>query len=339
MDYENVTNKNVFEMFVKTKHKISQYDKISVSISGGSDSDILLDLITKCDPDGKVNYVYFFTGLEYPQTIEHLDFLEQKYNVKIIRLKPKYPIPYSVKHFGVPFISKDVSGKITILQNSNFKFEDKAFEELSQEYPNSISALRWWCNEDKSGTPYCISSQNYLKEFMTLNPPKFYISKNCCQYTKKMTVHQYNEDNGIELDISGVRKAEGGVRAIAYKSCFTEMPDGQADKYRPLFYMTNEDKKYYEEHFGITHSKLYTEWGLTRTGCVGCPFGTAKLKEHLDMLKEKEPKLYKACYGVFGDAYDYFFKYKEFVRGKLEDEKRCEEIRKQRKKLRKRIDK
>ena len=41
MDYENVTNKNVFEMFVKTKQKISQYNKISVSISGGSDSDIL----------------------------------------------------------------------------------------------------------------------------------------------------------------------------------------------------------------------------------------------------------------------------------------------------------
>lgn len=338
MDYENVTNKNVFEMFVKTEHKISQYDKISVSISGGSDSDVLLDLVWRCDPDKKCKYVFFFTGLEYPQTLRHLDYLENRYNIKIERLKSKYPIPYSVKHYGVPFISKDIAGRIAILQNNNFQFEDKPFSELLEKYPNAKSALAWWCNQNKGTSAYCISQQNFLKEFMIENPPSFPISQNCCKYSKKLTIHEYDKQNEIELDISGVRKSEGGVRAIAYESCFSEYPKGEADKYRPLFFMTDSDKKYYEKEFNIVHSELYTEWGMKRTGCVGCPFGTHNLKENLEMIKEREPKLYKACYGVFGEAYEYFFKYKEFSKRKLEEEKKYKEIRNQRKRNRKRID-
>ena len=38
------------------------------SISGGSDSDIVLDLIHKVDEDGKVKYFWIDTGLEYSAT-------------------------------------------------------------------------------------------------------------------------------------------------------------------------------------------------------------------------------------------------------------------------------
>ena len=51
------------------------------SISGGSDSDIVLDLIHKVDEDGKVKYFWIDTGLEYSATKEHLDYLEQKLSV------------------------------------------------------------------------------------------------------------------------------------------------------------------------------------------------------------------------------------------------------------------
>lgn len=44
------------------------YDAVC-SISGGSDSDIVLDLIHKVDEDGKVKYFWIDTGLEYTATM------------------------------------------------------------------------------------------------------------------------------------------------------------------------------------------------------------------------------------------------------------------------------
>ena len=64
------------------------YDPVC-SISGGSDSDIVLDLIHKVDEDGRVKYFWIDTGLEYSATKEHLDYLEQKYGITIERVKPE----------------------------------------------------------------------------------------------------------------------------------------------------------------------------------------------------------------------------------------------------------
>lgn len=80
------------------------YDPVC-SISGGSDSDIVLDLIHKVDEDGKVKYFWIDTGLEYSATKEHLDYLEQKYGITIERVKPDKPIPNCVKQYGIPFLS------------------------------------------------------------------------------------------------------------------------------------------------------------------------------------------------------------------------------------------
>ena len=81
------------------------YDPVC-SISGGSDSDIVLDLIHKVDEDGRVKYFWIDTGLEYSATKEHLDYLEQKYGITIERVKPDKPIPNCVKQYGIPFLSK-----------------------------------------------------------------------------------------------------------------------------------------------------------------------------------------------------------------------------------------
>ena len=51
-----------------------KYQKICCSISGGSDSDVMLDIIWRCDKDNKVEYVWFDTGLEYQATKKHLKY-------------------------------------------------------------------------------------------------------------------------------------------------------------------------------------------------------------------------------------------------------------------------
>ena len=67
----------------------------------------------------------------------------------------------------------------------------------------------------------------------------------------------------------------------------------------------------YEECFGITHSDCYSVWGMTRTGCAGCPFGS-RFEEELDTIATYEPKLHKAITNIFKDSYEYTRKYREF---------------------------
>lgn len=284
---------------------------ISVSISGGADSDVVLDMLTKLDVDKKLKYVFFDTGLEYQATKDHLQYLENKYGVEIIREKAVKPIPLSCRQHGQPFMSKQVSEFIQRLQKHNFLWEDKPFEQLLEEYPKCKAALRWWCNNWGERSKFNISNNKWLKEFMVSNPPGFYISNKCCHYAKKAVVKNFMKNNKANLNIYGVRKAEGGARSTAYKNCFTNN-DGEADEYRPIFWYKEEDKKAYEKTFNITHSKCYTEYGLERTGCAGCPFGR-DFENELEVIEKHEPKLYGAVNKIFKDSYEYTRKYREFA--------------------------
>ena len=57
----------------------------------------------------------------------------------------------------------------------------------------------------------------------------------------------------------------------------------------------------------------YTEYGLKRTGCCGCPFGR-DFEFELEVLEQYEPNLYKAVCNVFKDSYEYTRKYREFCK-------------------------
>lgn len=292
-----------------------KYNSILCSISGGSDSDEMLDIVWRCDKDDKVTYIWFDTGLEYQATKDHLKYLEQKYNIKISSRRAIKSIPVSCKQYGQPFISKLVSEFISRLQQHNFEWEDKPFDELYKEYPKCKSALEWWCNKKQSDN-FNIRKNVFLKEFMIKYPPKFKISNKCCKYAKKDVVHKLIEeyldyDLNI-LNITGVRKAEGGARATAYKSCFNETVNG-CDNYRPLFWYKNSDKDCYDTAYAIEHSSCYTEYGLKRTGCAGCPFGR-DFEYELEVIEKYEPKLYKAVNNIFGNSYEYTRKYKQFCK-------------------------
>lgn len=199
------------------------------SISGGSDSDIVLDLIHKVDEDGKVKYFWIDTGLEYSATKEHLDYLEQKYGIIIERVKPDKPIPTCVKQYGVPFLSKYVSEQMMRLQSHGFQWEDEPLEVLLQRYPRCKTALQWWCGErysDEDGVQkisrFSIYRNRFLKEFIMQNPPDFPISNKCCEYAKKKPAKRIVKEHDADLDITGIRQAEGGIRSAAFKTCFSE---------------------------------------------------------------------------------------------------------------------
>ncbi len=73
------------------------YENIFCSISGGADSDIMIDICYRCDTENKCRYVYFDTGLEYEATKKHISYLEQKYGISIEREHAIIPIPGCVK--------------------------------------------------------------------------------------------------------------------------------------------------------------------------------------------------------------------------------------------------
>lgn len=306
----DIKNEAVGKAFLTTFHKLNmgEYKKVLCSISGGSDSDIIIDMVSSCDNNNIVDYVFFDTGLEYEATKEHIKYLEEKYNISIQVCKPKIPIPLSCKKYGQPFLSKHVSEMISRLQRHEFKWEDKSFNELYKEYPKCKSALEWWCNE-KPSPAHNIKQNKFLKEFILQNPPSFKISQQCCKYAKKDLLHDKIKE-GYDLEISGVRKSEGGVRASAYKSCFDIKEN--YDRFRPIFWYSDDDKLYHRKLFNIHNSRCYSQYGLKRTGCCGCPFGR-NFEDEIEIINKYEPKFYKAVNTIFKQTYEYTRQYREYI--------------------------
>lgn len=293
----------------RTDREIASHDNIACSISGGADSDIMLDIVSRLDTEKKVHYVFFDTGIEMRATLKHLDYLEDRYGITIEHIRHDTPIPIAVKEYGYPFLSKQISIYIERLQRHNFNWVDEPFDVLYKKYPKCKIALSWWCNNFYEGSRYNISYTPYLKEFMMLNPPKIKISPKCCDYGKKKPAEQFRKENEIDITLIGIRKAEGGARTVAYKSCMSDGVHGL--QHFPLFWFKDEDKKAYEKACDIVHSDAYTVYGCKRTGCAGCPFGSG-FEDELKMLEKYEPQLYKAVCNIFGPAYEYTRAYRAF---------------------------
>lgn len=337
LNIDNFPNVETINAWGKCERHFIDHHKILVSISGGSDSDIMLDFLVKVRNENRYNYwgeiyfVFFDTGIESKATKEHLDYLEKRYNIKIDRVKPKCPVPLGCKLYGLPFISKLVSQMIERLQTHNFDFRNdgnKPFEELVKKYKNMKGALTWWCNkypaQKGKKSHFNIDNNKFLKEFMIENPPTFKISDKCCYGAKKNPSKDYEVEKYIDLKCLGLRKAEGGIRSSSIKSCFddnltfdTERKSEPKpyDVYRPIWWFTDKDKKSYEEFFNIKHSKCYTEYGFKRTGCMGCPFNSG-WQDDLEKIKENEPMLYRAVNNIFGKSYEYVLKYRDYKKQK-----------------------
>lgn len=286
----------------KMSHYLGNHKSICVSVSGGSDSDIIVHMIATYFRNflGKIHFVFVNTGLEYRATLLHLDYLEKRYEIKIDRVKG-VPIPLAVKQNGVPFVSKRVSDYLSRLQLHKFDFSNVTVNEGVEKFGRCRAALRWWCNDWGNNSMFNIDRNMGLKEFLMNEKPNIPFSAECCHISKKKPLVGYQRSVDADLIINGSRKNEGGTRASSHNSCFKQGRDG-VDLYMPLYYWDNDTKAYYKKAEGIVYSDCYEVWGMRRTGCVGCPFAL-KREEELSILSKNEPLLYKACCNVFGESY------------------------------------
>ena len=101
--------------------------------------------------------------------------------------------------------------------------------------------------------------------------------------------------------------------------CFTQTASGQF-RLRPLYYVTDADKAWYKDYYGIRYSDAYEIYGLTRTGCCGCSISSSAISD-LERIRPFEPNLVKAAWNVFGPSYLYRKQYDEYRRKRLAEDK------------------
>ena len=309
-------NLSIVDSLLKARSVLGRHRRISVSVSGGSDSDSILDLVELVKPEGcEVAYVFFDTGLEYDSTKRHLDYLEAKYGIKIERRRAKTTVAAACRLYGVPFISKDVSDAIGRLQTHGFDWSDTPEIATPEKYGRCKGALDWYFDRRGDGTSgktrYSIKRLFQLKEFIISTPPTFKISEKCCDYAKKKVADEFHKEFAPDLVVTGMRQAEGGRRVGAIQTCFTPGKSEGPNNYRPIWYWSDADKALYKQWRELTYSDCYEVWGLKRTGCTGCPCNS-KVEQELEIVTKYEPKLAKAAYGVFGESYKYRREYVAF---------------------------
>lgn len=318
--------------------RLKQYPNAICSYSGGADSDILIDLIERARAMFElppVKYVFFNTGLEMQAAKDHVKATAAKYGVEIEECRPKIGIVQASRKYGIPFVSKIMSSGLSEWQKKGVPLsiaqeyeqaEDKAAKrkELKERYPKCESLINFLCCCNSAGEPrpniqLVINSSKYMRDFIGEFPPDFKISAKCCDYCKKQVAHSVQK--GYDMIITGERRDEGGMRSVPRKDntslCFMETGSGQY-RLRPLYYVSDADKAWYKDYYGIRYSDAYEVYGLTRTGCCGCPI-SYKAVEDLEKIRPYEPNVVKAAWNIFGKSYEYRRKYNEYKARRKEE--------------------
>ena len=328
--------------------RLRQHPNAICSYSGGSDSDILIDLIERTrkifgdEYLPPIKYAFFNTGLEMAATKNHVKTTAQKYGVEIEEYRPKINIVVAAREHGIPFVSKIMSNGLSEWQKKNVPLsiadeyqqaENKQAKraELKKRFPKCESLINFLCCCNSAGEPrpniqLVINSSKYMLDFIRECPPDFQISAKCCDYCKKQLAHKIQKP--YEMLITGERRDEGGLRSVPKSEqwnetntmCFAETSDGKY-RFRPLYYVSDSDKLWYKQNYGIRYSDAYEIYGLTRTGCCGCPI-SYKAVDDLEKIRPYEPNVVKAAYNIFGKSYEYRAKYNAYKSERMECERR-----------------
>ena len=326
--------------------RLKQHPNAICSYSGGADSDILIDLIERTRELfdlPPVKYVFFNTGLEMKATKDHVKATAEKYGVEIEEVRPKINIVQAARVHGIPFVSKIMSAGLEGWQKKDIPLsiydeynnaEDKAAKrkELKERYPKCENTINFLCCCNSKGEPrpniqLVINANKYMLDFIREYPPDFQVSAKCCNCCKKQAAHRVQK--GYDMIITGERRDEGGMRSVPRSEqwnetntmCFSEQANGQF-RFKPLYYVTDKDKAWYKEYYNIRYSDAYEVYGLTRTGCCGCPI-SCKAVDDLEKIRPYEPNVVKAAWYIFGKSYEYRKKYNEYKAKRMSETKQA----------------
>ncbi len=96
---EHIINKRVKKALSFIDHQIEKYERpVAVAYSGGKDSLATLHLLLEAGK--KPDLIFIDTGVEFPETIENVNKMAEKYDLDLMKRKTKSGYWNNVEHFG-----------------------------------------------------------------------------------------------------------------------------------------------------------------------------------------------------------------------------------------------
>lgn len=250
------------------------FENYYLAYSGGKDSHLLFWFIKDYLKDEKITIVGVDTYMEHPQIKKRI------YDNSDIVLKPKLT-PMEIKRkYGIPCFSKFQDEMIERYQNGSRS-------------KNTMNAI--------TGKDRITFKLNATARELVLMGKLHKVSNKCCKYLKKEPMDCFAKESGKKA-IMGVRGKESKTREAKYKTCFTS-----DKKFTPLHDFDDKTVDEIYKKFNIEIPSVYEH--ISRTGCMGCPYGSFRgnTKKELDLLPEPQRnmciKYHKESYDVLGIDY------------------------------------
>lgn len=263
---------------LKTKFRKINVNEYYLSYSGGKDSHLLYWFIKEYAPEFKdIKVVGINTYMEHEQIRKRIYD-----NCDIVLLPTMKPFEIKEK-YGIPCFSKWQDDMIARYQNGSR--QPYLIERVTGKFANG---------DDVKGR----FKLNKKARKLLLENKLHKISPKCCSKLKKQPARKFEKENKLKA-ILGVRGTESALREKQYKSCFTK-----DKKFTPLYDLTDEVEEEIYNEFKIEVPQVYEH--LTRTGCMGCPYGSYAhdTEKELAILSEAQKnfvcKYFKESYEVLG---------------------------------------
>ena len=264
-----------------TKSRIRQWvntygdDGVYISFSGGKDSTVLLDIARSMYPN--LLAVFVDTGLEYP---EIRDFVKTFDNVEW--LKPKKNFRQVITEYGYPFISKEVSDKVSGARRylksvrererpiyapfmADLLGIDRRENKDNPDYQALLTGnIPSKCKgdfkyrqvmgyvTDKTGKP---SRFNCTKYQFFLDAP-FEISAQCCNVMKKSPVHIFGRKSGRK-PMTAQMACESTIRTQKWLQHGCNGFDMKSPISNPMSFWTEQDVLLYIKLYNIPIASVY----------------------------------------------------------------------------------
>ncbi|MDR2385184.1 MAG: phosphoadenosine phosphosulfate reductase family protein, partial [Tannerella sp.] len=214
-----------------------------VSVSGGKDSGVMLDIIRRF-VDKNVLAVFCNTGNEYPEVVK---FVRQTDNLTVIR--PDMHIRQIIEKYGFPLISKEQS-----------QYVRQAKHTKSERLRN----IRLYGSINGIG--------KIAERWKFLIDAPFDVSEKCCDFLKKKPFQKFQKQSGL-FPVIGTMASESRLRFQKWlKHGCNSFETNMIASY-PLSIWTEADVwDYILRKFNLPYSPIY-DMGLKRTGCMFCGFG------------------------------------------------------------------
>lgn len=200
-----------------------------------------------------------------------------------IILKPELDFLNIIRKYGYPFISKQVSHSMNIVQRNGkdcavYKYFDGSMQD----------------------SLYDMSKYKFIE-----NAP-FMLSDKCCIISKKNPSHKYSKMTSSYAYV-GTMANESRLRKTNWLHNGCNMFDNDNPTSAPLSFWTEQDILQYivtnkldiAEEYGIitNNDNKLSLTGEQRTGCIYCGYGITKDTERFLRLKEYDKKLYDYVLG------------------------------------------